>query len=182
MWRSPGRVAVGFDGDEFWISMREFDRLIEWIDLSFVERIRTPEWAMQVRIRYHLAVYNREMEVLRDCGASRNVVAEAMLKTSHQYSHSLIAAAISDTSFQRKAVIRGESQKTSSRPHFSAFQLRRRISRNSGQEASKYRLNHNRRSSQGSNPKDRPLNTLLEGSRQSLTARSSRRLQRGRAR
>jgi hypothetical protein len=31
--------------------MAEFDRLngcIEWIDLSFVERTRTPEWAIQV--------------------------------------------------------------------------------------------------------------------------------------
>jgi len=38
--------------------MPEFDRLggcIEWIDLSFVERERTPEWAIQVGIRYHLA-------------------------------------------------------------------------------------------------------------------------------
>ena len=39
--------------------MTEFDRLngfIEWIDLSFVERERTPEWAIQVGIRCHLAV------------------------------------------------------------------------------------------------------------------------------
>jgi transposase-like protein len=38
--------------------MAEFDRLsgcIEWIDLSFVERQRTPEWAIQVGIRCHLA-------------------------------------------------------------------------------------------------------------------------------
>jgi transposase-like protein len=38
--------------------MSEFDRLsgcIEWIDLSFVERQRTPEWAIQVGIRCHLA-------------------------------------------------------------------------------------------------------------------------------
>ena len=37
--------------------MAEFDRLdgcIEWIDLSFVERDRTPEWAIQVGIRCHL--------------------------------------------------------------------------------------------------------------------------------
>jgi transposase-like protein len=38
--------------------MAEFDRLngcIEWIDLSFVERRRTPDWAIQVGFRCHLA-------------------------------------------------------------------------------------------------------------------------------
>ena len=38
--------------------MAETDRLdgcIEWIDLSFVERERTPSWAIQVGIRCHLA-------------------------------------------------------------------------------------------------------------------------------
>jgi transposase-like protein len=38
--------------------MPKFDRLsgcIEWIDLSFMERRRTPKWAIQVGIRCHLA-------------------------------------------------------------------------------------------------------------------------------
>jgi transposase-like protein len=38
--------------------MAEFDRLdgsIAWIDLSFVERRRTPEWAIQLGIRCHVA-------------------------------------------------------------------------------------------------------------------------------
>jgi len=38
--------------------MAEIERLsecIEWIDLSFVERKRTPEWAIRVGIRCHLA-------------------------------------------------------------------------------------------------------------------------------
>jgi len=38
--------------------MAEIERLsecIEWIDLSFVERERTPEWAIQVGIRCHLS-------------------------------------------------------------------------------------------------------------------------------
>ena len=38
--------------------MAEFDRLnngIAWIDLSFVERDRTPRWAIEVGIRCHLA-------------------------------------------------------------------------------------------------------------------------------
>jgi hypothetical protein len=37
----------------------KFDRLngrIAWIDVLFVERQRTPEWAIQVGIRCHLAV------------------------------------------------------------------------------------------------------------------------------
>ena len=39
--------------------MAEFDRLkgcIEWIDLSFVERRRTPEWATQVCNRCHFGI------------------------------------------------------------------------------------------------------------------------------
>jgi hypothetical protein len=46
------------EADEFRVSLTEFDRLngcIEWIDLSVVERERTPEWAIQVGIRCHLA-------------------------------------------------------------------------------------------------------------------------------
>ena len=38
--------------------MAEIDRLSEritWIDLSFVERDRTPRWAIEVGIRCHLA-------------------------------------------------------------------------------------------------------------------------------
>ena len=56
-WTS-GRVKLEDEADEFRVSMAEFDRLsgcIEWIDLSFVERDRTPEWAIQVGIRCHLA-------------------------------------------------------------------------------------------------------------------------------
>jgi len=40
------------------MSMVEIERLDEsivWIDLSFVERRRTPEWAIQVGIRWYLA-------------------------------------------------------------------------------------------------------------------------------
>ena len=38
--------------------MLEFDRLsgcIEWIDLSLVERRRTPKWTIQIGIRCHIA-------------------------------------------------------------------------------------------------------------------------------
>ena len=53
-----GRVKLEDEADEFRLPMPEFDRLngcIEWIDLSFVERQRTPEWAIHVGIRCHLA-------------------------------------------------------------------------------------------------------------------------------
>jgi putative transposase len=42
----------------FECSMPKIERLSEriaWIDLSFVERLRTPEWAIQLGIRCHLA-------------------------------------------------------------------------------------------------------------------------------
>ena len=60
--------------------MPEFDRLdsdIEWIDLSFVKRQRTPEWAIQVDIRCHLLIMslrytNNHLESL---GVSRSHVA-----------------------------------------------------------------------------------------------------------
>ena len=49
--RAYGRVKLVDEADEFCVSMTEFDRLserIEWIDLSFVERKRTPEWAIHI--------------------------------------------------------------------------------------------------------------------------------------
>ena len=52
-----GGVKLEDEAGEFWVSMTEFDRLngcIERIDLSFVERERTSEWAIQVAIRCHL--------------------------------------------------------------------------------------------------------------------------------
>jgi len=60
--------------------MAEFDRLsgcIEWIDLSFVERQRTPEWAIQVGIRCHLAGMSLRdtSKHLESLGVSRSHVA-----------------------------------------------------------------------------------------------------------
>jgi hypothetical protein len=43
----------------FECSMPKIERLSEriaWIDLSFVERLRTPEWAIQVGIRCHFGM------------------------------------------------------------------------------------------------------------------------------
>ena len=60
--------------------MAEFDRLsenIEWIDLSFVERQRTPEWAIQVGIRCHLAGMSLRdaSQFLDELGVDRSHVA-----------------------------------------------------------------------------------------------------------
>ena len=54
-----GRVNLEDEADEFYVSMPEFDRLngrIVWIDVSFVERQRTPEWAIQVGIRCNFTI------------------------------------------------------------------------------------------------------------------------------
>ena len=60
--------------------MPEFDRFsgcIEWIDLSFVERQRTPEWAIQVDIRCHLAGMSTKnaSQFLDELGVQRSHVA-----------------------------------------------------------------------------------------------------------
>ena len=60
--------------------MTEFDRLsggIEWIDLSFVKRWRTPEWAIQVGIRCHLSGMSLRdtSKYLESLGVSRSHVA-----------------------------------------------------------------------------------------------------------
>jgi putative transposase len=54
----PGRVKLEDEALDFRMSMAEIERLSErttWIDLSFVERDRTPHWAIEVGIRCHLA-------------------------------------------------------------------------------------------------------------------------------
>ncbi len=60
--------------------MTESERLsgcIEWIDLSFVERQRTPEWAIQVGIRCHLAGMSTRnvSQFLDELGVQRSHVA-----------------------------------------------------------------------------------------------------------
>ena len=53
-----GRVKLGTRRSMFECPMPEIDRLsrnTEWIDLDFVERQRTPEFAIQVGIQLHLA-------------------------------------------------------------------------------------------------------------------------------
>ena len=60
--------------------MAETDRLsgcIEWIDLSFVERERTPRWAIQVGIRCHLAGMSTRdaSQFLDELGVKRSHVA-----------------------------------------------------------------------------------------------------------
>ena len=59
--------------------MAEFDRLsecIEWIDLSFMERRRTPEWAIEVGIRCHLSGMSLRdaSQLLEELGVQRSHV------------------------------------------------------------------------------------------------------------
>ena len=58
--RRRSSVALKLENEalNFRVSMTEIERLSEriaWIDLSFVERDRTPRWAIEVEIRCHLA-------------------------------------------------------------------------------------------------------------------------------
>ena len=56
--RDIGRVKLEDEAFDFRVLMAEIERLSEgiaWIDLSFVERDRTPRWAIEVGIRCHLA-------------------------------------------------------------------------------------------------------------------------------
>ena len=60
--------------------MPDFERLsdaITWIDVSFVERRRTPEWAIQVGIRCHLAGMSlrNASQFLDELGVDRSHVA-----------------------------------------------------------------------------------------------------------
>jgi len=53
-----GRVKLEDEAFDFRVSMTEIERFSEriaWIDLSFVERDRTPRWAIEIGIRCHLA-------------------------------------------------------------------------------------------------------------------------------
>jgi len=54
-----------------------FSGCIEWIDLSFVERKRTPEWAIRVGIRCHLAGVSlrNASQFLDELGVNRSHVA-----------------------------------------------------------------------------------------------------------
>jgi len=75
-----GRVKLEDEAFDFRESMTEIERLskfIEWIDLSFGERERTPEWAIQVGIRRHLAgMSTRDVsQFLDELGVQRSHVA-----------------------------------------------------------------------------------------------------------
>jgi hypothetical protein len=52
-----GRVKLEDEAFDIRVTTLDLERLSEsiaWIDLSFVERQRTPEWAIQIGIRCHL--------------------------------------------------------------------------------------------------------------------------------
>jgi transposase-like protein len=83
--------------------MAEIDRLSEsiaWIDLSFVERDRTPEWAIQVGIRCHLAGMSLRdaSQFLDELGVNRSHVA------IHEWVHSADLQPISTVTADQLAV------------------------------------------------------------------------------
>ena len=83
--------------------MAEIERLsgcIEWIDLSFVERKRTPEWAIQVGIRCHLAGMSLRdaSQFLDELGVQRSHVA------IHNWVHKADLQPISTVSADQLAV------------------------------------------------------------------------------
>ena len=83
--------------------MAEFGRLsgcIAWIDLSFVERSRTPEWAIQVGIRCHLAGMSTRdaSQFLDELGVQRSHVAV------HNWVHKADLQPISTVSADQLAV------------------------------------------------------------------------------
>ena len=83
--------------------MPEFDRLkgcIEWIDLSFVERRRTPEWAIQVGIRCHLAGISLRdaSQSLEELGVQRSYV------SIHEWVHKAELQPISTVTANQLAV------------------------------------------------------------------------------
>lgn len=61
MGNDTGRVRLAGEAFEFYASLLDIERLIECIDLSFVERKRTPGWAIQVGIGVISSVCRREM-------------------------------------------------------------------------------------------------------------------------
>ena len=83
--------------------MPEIERLSEsitWIDLSFVERRRTPEWAIQVGIRCHLAGMSLRdaSQFLDELGVNRSHVA------IHEWVHKAALQPISTVTADQLAV------------------------------------------------------------------------------
>ena len=83
--------------------MAEFGRLsgcIAWIDLSFVERSRTPEWAMQLGIRCHIAGIStiHSSQFLYELGVQRSHVAV------HNWVHKADLQSVSTVSADQLAV------------------------------------------------------------------------------
>jgi len=62
--------------------IEHLDDAITWIDLSFVERERTPSWAIQVGIRCHIAGMS-----LRDAS---NFLDELRISRSHVAVHNWV--------------------------------------------------------------------------------------------
>ncbi len=98
-----GRVKLENEAFDFRVSMTEIERLsqrIAWIDLSFVERDRTPRWAIEIGIRCHLAgISLREVsKFLDEYGIDRSHVA------IHNWVHKADLQPISTVSADQLAV------------------------------------------------------------------------------
>ncbi|MEF8975897.1 MAG: IS6 family transposase [Halapricum sp.] len=83
--------------------MPKIERLSEsiaWVDVSFVERRRTPEWAIEVGIRYHLAGLSLRdaSQFLDELGVDRSHVA------IHEWVHKADLQPISTVSADQLAV------------------------------------------------------------------------------
>jgi hypothetical protein len=75
-----GRVNLEDEADEFRVSVAESERLskyIEWVDLPFVERKRTPECAIQFGIQCHLTGMSTRdaSQFLDELGVKRSHIA-----------------------------------------------------------------------------------------------------------
>ena len=95
-----GRVKLEDEAFDFRVYMTETERLSEWIELSFVERTRTPEWAIQLGIRCHLAGMSLRdaSQFLDDLGVGRSHIAV------HNWVHKVDLLPISTVSADQLAV------------------------------------------------------------------------------
>ena len=82
------------------LDYERFSDVIAWIDLSFVERNRTPEWAIQVGIRCHLAGMSLRdaSKCLEELGVNRSHVA------IHEWVHKVELQPISTVTADQLAV------------------------------------------------------------------------------
>jgi hypothetical protein len=136
-----GRVKLGMRRLMFECSMPETNRLsepTEWIDLEFVERQRTPEFAIQVGIQLHLAGLSlsntkqhlEKLGVKRSRTAIHDWVRKADLQPDSDVSPNQIA--VDETVFESTASATGCTlRSTPKRINSFTYGCFRRVQRNS---------------------------------------------------